>query len=428
MMMKTRIGNVLPEGRLAATALSRNACRRTRLAVLGFVACIIGLLLHTAIIHAQEIEPASTHSYTYGENITFSLVFPSEPRPAEVQLYLQIPGQPVHSYGASQEGTTFLVVRDLIETPLPPFAEIVYWWRYSSSVRNQIETEKHTLRYIDNRFVWQSATEKGITLHWIAGERTDMMRGLDIASRTLDEIQWALQARPKSGVNIYIYPSQTDLLSAMQIAGLEWVGGSAYPDISVILITVPPTTEGIFNMDRDLPHELTHVALYTALGSQGYASLPTWLSEGLAAHFEARPNPNYASSLTQAQQSGALIPLSELCAPFPDDANRALLAYAQSTSFVNYLRQTYGWSSVRDLLETYADGMACSTGAQEALGLDIVQLDREWRVWLEGKSDRSLESSLPATMTVLIRDTGPWLLILGALLIPGVMLLITGRR
>jgi hypothetical protein len=395
---------------------------------LALALCLLGLLGGRLTVFAQEESPISSHTYIFGEIATFDLTFPTEPRPAEARLYLRVSGQATYAFSAYREADSVTIVRNLLTAPLTPFAEITYWWDYLTADGARVETEQHTFTYADNRYAWQTATERGVSIHWITGERPHMIQSLEIAQNAIAELQWALQTAQSPRVDIYIYPSHPDLLSAMQVSGLAWAGASAYPEVGVILVAIPPTREGMLNMDRDIPHELTHQMLYDSLGAQGYASLPTWLNEGLAAHFEARPNPEYALALAAARQTNTLIPISELCAPFPDDANRALLAYAQSASVVNYLRQTYGWTNVRSLLSTYADGRGCDTGMQEALKSDLAQLDRAWRVWLERKATDTTESSLHATVSILLRDAGPWLLLFGTLLLPGIILVIVDRR
>jgi len=183
-------------------------------------------------------------------------------------------------------------------------------------------------------------------------------------------------------------------------------------------------------MQQSIPHELTHMALFNLLGSQGYAFLPTWLNEGLATYFETRPDPEHAEAIQTAQDDNDLISLTELCAPFPEDPVRAQLAYAQSGSLVHYLRQEYGWTAIRELLWAYADGQACSTGTETVVGRDLTQLDREWRLWLEQDGQSLTEESSPAKtgVTLFLRDTGPWLMLLTALLIPAALAIATGRR
>ena len=321
------------------------------------------------------------------------------------------------------------MTRDLVTTPLPPFAHMSYWWAYRTADGASAETERQTFEYIDNRYAWQVVEGDAVNIHWMAGESATMVQALDIAESALTRIQASLEAPPANSTDIYIYPSQSDLASAMQLAGFDWVGGVTYPELGVVLVAVPPNDEGLLSMQQDIPHELTHRVLYDTLGAQGYAGLPTWLDEGLATDFEERPDSTRAVVLQQANQTGALIPIAELCVPFPDDPEHAQLAYAESASLITFLRQTYGWSSLRELVSAYADGKACNTGVRDILGQDLGQLDHSWRVWLEqSQSEPTSETSTTlAEATLFWRDAGPWLMLLAVVLLPGIVFAIARR-
>ena len=72
-------------------------------------------------------------------------------------------------------------------------------------------------------------------------------------------------------------------------------------------------------METLIPHELAHVMLYRNVG-EGYASLPVWLSEGIASLAELYPNPDYDQALSIASQNGSLLSIEELCDTFPLDS------------------------------------------------------------------------------------------------------------
>lgn len=127
-------------------------------------------------------------------------------------------------------------------------------------------------------------------------------------------------------------------------------------------------------METLIPHELAHVMLYRSVG-EGYASLPVWLSEGIASLAELYPNPDYEQALTVASQDASLLPIAELCDTFPLDASRASLAYAESQSFVRFVRDIYGSSTLFLLISAYADGMSCEQGVVRTLNSSLANLD-----------------------------------------------------
>jgi len=400
----------------------------SRALILACLSCSLLLLLPgTALAQAK---PLLSHSYTYGQTALFRINVAGLPEGAAAELFLRINDSYTESETTSLHEGSAAVSRDLASAPLPPFASITYWWTYESPEGQVAETPRQSFRYRDNRFTWQTATTDPVRIHWITGERAGMEQALGLAHDALGAIHAALQTPQIETVDIFVYPSQTDLASAMQLGGHSWAGGVAYPELGVILIAAPANSDGLLAMQQDIPHELTHMALFNLLGSQGYAFLPTWLNEGLATYFETSPDPEYAQAIRTAQEDNNLMPLTALCAPFPEEPIRARLAYAQSGSLVHYLRGQYGWTVVRELLWAYADGQACGTGTESVIGQDLTRLEREWRLWIERDEQGLTEESsvTQAGVTLFLRDTGPWLMLLTALLVPVALVIATTRR
>lgn len=390
-----------------------------RIGLLWLIVTLVGLAVPSA---GQAQEAASTsYEYTFGQQATFNLWLPASSMAQEATLFLRIDEDLTRAYTAPVDDGRATYTRALREVPWPPFATITYWWEYNGQT-----TARARFLYEDNRFRWQTRQEGGITVHWVDGDAALMVNALDIARNARREIESTLQAPPLDTLSIYIYPSSPDLQSALRLAGREWVAGQAYPDLGVILLAIPPTEGAVLRMRRDIPHELTHQIHYNLVGDQGYAGQPEWLVEGLASHFETTPDPVYAVTLNEARETGQLIEMTTLCYPFPDDRGRALLAYAQSQSFVNYLQRTYGWATMRSLIHAYADGLDCSAGVEQTLGMSLPALDRAWRVWLE-RTAQGYAEPWSATAMVMLRDLAPWLTLLALTLLPGAIFVVLTR-
>ena len=63
---------------------------------------------------------------------------------------------------------------------------------------------------------------------------------------------------------------------------------------------------------------------------------------------------------------------------FPADGELALLAYAQSDAFVDYIQAQYGVSGLQSLIYAYDQGVSCERGVEMALGLSLETLERNW--------------------------------------------------
>ncbi len=369
---------------------------------------VTALMLLSARPSSAQTIAESSYEYTFGQQATFSLTLPQD-TDSDATIFLQINGGRTDSYPVPLHNGRGTYIHNLSKTPFPAFANITYWWMYQDAQGNDHSTAKQTFLYEDNRYRWQALSGEDVILHWVAGDTNIMAAALDVAQQAHNDLQKYLRAPSGQTVQIYIYPSGQDLQSALRLARQTWVGGVARPETGVVLVTLPPNANAFTKMKRDIPHEMTHKALYDLLGPQGYESLPLWLDEGLASTFEQSPDSAYSEALEQARQSNTLLPLTSLCKTLPTDRPQIILAYAQMQSFVSYLVETQGWSKLRQLLNSYADGLGCSAGVEHVYGQPLPTLEHDWRVWLAQGGDGA---SFQAALRVTLHDLAPWLLLL----------------
>lgn len=333
---------------------------------------------------------AATVEYHFGQQAIFTLEANAPAGIAALYLYLQKGGEerveviPVPTEGGTSVRATF--ARDLRLFPFPPFGEVRWWWEIRDRAGNSLTTDPDVFRYTDNRFDWFCRTSGPITACATADDPPYLQAALDIAALSVDRIGHSLRLAPPDRVEIYLYPSLSDLRAALEMAGREWMGGQARPELGVVLVAVSHDDAFVAQMERQIPHELTHLLVYRLMGPQGYSHIPAWLNEGLAMANEIHPDPSLEALLENAWREGRLLPLENLCLPFPSDPETALLAYAQSGSLVRYIRQQYGDSGIRALLASYADGAGCAAGVRRALHISMEQLERAWRADLAGLS------------------------------------------
>jgi hypothetical protein len=228
-------------------------------------------------------------------------------------------------------------------------------------------------------------TRSNVTVYWYAGDDAFGAAALDAAARGMLAMSEFIPISLTEPVDIYIYSNISDLQNTLMLGGEDWVGGYARPELGVVLVAIAPGTSQSIEMETEIPHELTHVMLYRSLGSK-YDSQPRWLLEGISAMMELYPNPDYTRALEIASQGNSLLPFEDLCEAFPADAGNAFLAYAQSQSFVSYIRETYGISGLGRLTNAYGDGFPCELGATNALGTPLSQLDSRWRESVLGQN------------------------------------------
>lgn len=189
-------------------------------------------------------------------------------------------------------------------------------------------------------------------------------------------------------VHIRIYPRLVDYRS---VAGTpHWSGGGfrvePQPDGSlrrgVDLIQLGPDDR--FNdrlLDRELPHELSHVVVSEFFGQR---SCPIWLDEALAMMAEIEPDPARAEVARLAVRFGTYAPLASLLDrnDWPDDYPMSLL-YAQAESVGRFLWSQLGDEVGRDLLTQLRLGETVSAALQRSLdrsnGSVFDTLEARWR-------------------------------------------------
>ncbi len=344
-------------------------------------------------------------SYEFGQQITISARLQSTSAIQGAMLFFQAEGDPTPRsapLALGPDGSArydYSVQGGLIR----PFARVTFWFQAALATGETVASSRYFFTYDDNRFVWQTAEAENLNLHWTYGSFTFGQAALDAARAGLRAIQTLIPVQLTEPVDIYVYASAADVQSALGLGGMSWVGGDASPDLGVVMVSVAPGDQQDVELGRQIPHELAHVLLYRMTGP-AYGNLPAWLREGLASLVEGFPNADDAQVLIIASQNKALIPMTDLCGLFPQDASGASLAYAESASFTRYLHDTYGTSGLQALIRAYADGLDCDQGAARAVGMPVGQLDLRWQQAVLGRKVGGLafESLLPYLVVLLV--------------------------
>ncbi len=333
-----------------------------------------------------EVENA-TVAVDFGKTITFAAKIKS-PLPIQ-QVSLLFRGvredvTRVETVQVAEDGSVSFTY-DASLNMFPPFSQIVFWFQATLADNQTYTSAPITFPYNDSRFPWRDTTRSNVTVHWYAGDDAFGAAALDAAGAGMLAMNEFIPISLTEPVNIYIYSNISDLQNTLMLGGEEWVGGHASPELGVVLVAVAPGTSQSMELETEIPHELAHVMLYRSLGSK-YLSQPAWLLEGIASMVELYPNPDYARALEIASENNSLLAFEDLCASFPADAGNAYLAYAQSQSFVTYIRETYGTTGLGRLTNSYGDGFPCELGATNALGTPLSQLDSRWRESVLGQN------------------------------------------
>ncbi|MBN1146954.1 MAG: hypothetical protein JXA78_06850 [Anaerolineales bacterium] len=338
----------------------------------------------TGIARAQEFQDMQA-TYLFGDQITFQARFLSEIPAQTAMISFQATNDPHTNVGLAsvemlEQGVYEVTyVHKLADYSLQAFSYVTYHFEVTLEGGEIVKSLPMEFYYEDNRFAWQERQEGPFRVHWYEGDIQFAQLVLDTAQGGLMRIQNLLPSLPAPVLlDIYVYDNASALQDTLHPSSGNWVAGHADPALGVVVVSLPSGMEQRLLTEQRIPHELMHIMLYQAT-SLGYANLPAWLNEGLASMAELYPNSDYNILLDDAVQRDGLLPMNSLCNTFPRDAAGALLSYAQSYSFTNYLRDTYGTTGLQRLITNYANGLDCENGAQAALDRSLSQLEREWR-------------------------------------------------
>jgi hypothetical protein len=161
-----------------------------------------------------------------------------------------------------------------------------------------------------------------------------------------------------------------------------WVAAVAMPGSSTLVVRLSAVRPEVGSgLSPILRHELVHLVLPERV--QG-ARVPQWFEEGLAQIVGGRLNRTDLDRVYAAAATGKLIPFPEIADRFPDDEDRAVLAYAQGESMVAFLISEYGLTRLLDAIE--AEG-SFDQAITHGLSGDM---DRITARWMESLKERPL--------------------------------------
>lgn len=407
------------------------------LAVLVAAPFAAGLKPLTAAAASNAVTVSSTVQVAFPSSITFKVHAQSDVSVVQLRLHYIVQRQnfaSVVSEGWAQftPGTTVdsQWFWDMRKAPLPPGAQVQYWWTALDAGGKTGQTDRAIVRFDDTRYKWQSITSAPITLYWYNGDASFANALMKAAQDGLKRIVNDVGAIPQRTVRIYVYAGPQDLQSA-QLFPPQWQGGVTFGEFDVIAIGVSPD-QSDYGL-RVVPHELTHWVVGQATFNNYGAGLPTWLDEGLATYGESpQVNPTYAQALQNAIKSNRLISVRSLSSPFSAMASQAYISYGEANSIVTFLIQKYGKDKMVLLLKVFQQGSGYDDALKQVYGFDQDGLNT---AWLQSLQVHTSIAGTPVTGTTVTGTPASatniaWILIVivGGLLAVLVTMLVVLRR
>ena len=339
----------------------------------------------------------------------------------------------------TETGTDVIAFHEetLARGQIPPTAEITWWWSLHDAEGNVTETERRSIRYLDERFEWRTLGDDQVRV-WFEGGADAEEAAQQAVESAREAIAWLAEATgrpPDRQVEIVAYGRQEDLRRALAARGdvyetrLRTLGARVAPSVVVL-----DMSSGGRDLGAVIFHELSHVVLGLHM-TQPWADLPAWLDEGFAMYAEGEMGGQEQSALERALAQDELMSVRSLSS-FPGDAERVTQAYGQSRDFVAFLIEEHDPALFTDLLDALAPGDASVDDALGAVyGYDRLSMYQAYRAARDlepaivptadagGASSRQGEAgTLPSDTEPSVPERSPAPMCAGAFLLHGLAL------
>jgi hypothetical protein len=310
----------------------------------------------------------------YGHGISFSQPITTSGLRGRVELLISYPGAPGPAAVEVSPAGTAVVGKDLTyqlpETAgqLAPNTTLHARWRIDAGDGQVAFGPDIAVTYADTRFDWSTTTGSIVSgaiirVHWYQGSAAFGARALAVGEKAVSDAAAFFGVRETEPIDFFIYATQTPFDDALGLEPSWGVIGQEHADIRTMFALLSPgATPGTV-----VTHELTHLVFNTAV-TNPYHFPPTWLNEGLAVYLSEGYSASRRALVEEAVGSATIIPLLGLATGFPTNLDRALLAYGEGVSAVEFLIRTYGKAALVKLVRFYAGGVSDDEAFRAALG------------------------------------------------------------
>lgn len=297
-------------------------------------------------------------------------------------LYLQVGWEkatrliPVEPFDPAPEVELTAVWRTSGET-VPPFIEVAYRWEVVDSAGEKLVTEPVYTEYADATHDWQRLEDEHVIVFWYDRSADFGQALFQAAQEAYDHVSRITGTTTERPIRVVIYNDQDDFCAFYAPRTCEsWIGGQTFAGITVQ-----------WGSDLDwfvydvIPHELAHV-FYGEIFRNTWVTIPTWFNEGIAVYNERTDHSREIEMVQEAAEQGELKSLPVMTRGGGVVHGEVSLWYAVAYSLVAFIADTYGEETLGELILTLADNVPFEEALQQTTGLDMVQLEIEWREWL----------------------------------------------
>ncbi|MCB4790558.1 MAG: tetratricopeptide repeat protein [Elusimicrobia bacterium] len=218
---------------------------------------------------------------------------------------------------------------------------------------------------------------------------------LDALEKAYTEIGRELNCYPGSKVLVEIYGNKRDfsLASTLSEDILDKTGTVGICKFNRLMILSPQITPLGYSWLDTLAHEYTHMLA----NSKSCTKCPLWLNEGIARFYETRwraKEPEYLSAsaeqkLKEAKDKDLFIPFARMSPSlvYLKSQDEILLAFAEVSSAVDFMRKEYGDDVVEKLL-TNLDLSGEKEAFKKTFGVSLKQFEKKCFAYIKSRQYR----------------------------------------
>ena len=191
-----------------------------------------------------------------------------------------------------------------------------------------------------------------------------------------DDLVHELDVTPQDSVPVVLYTGQAffDVTQAPSWTSAMYDGKMRIP------------VSGMTSVTPDLARVLKHELAHAFINQESHGRCPQWLHEGIAQMVEPRDASRFGRRLGSSISAQQALPFNLLEASFMHFSTpEAMLAYDESLAAAEYLRDTYGMSDIRRVLERLAQGSSTEAALRATIHSDYRQFETDIGRFLQRK-------------------------------------------
>ncbi len=347
--------------------------RLTRWLLAAALACAVGVIAADAAAAFDGFGTLEADS-TYGQNITFDVSLDGG-APDKLELLLRTPGSdaafvvPVDATGPRAS-----YVWNTAVDYVTPNTLVTYQWRAFDGDEVTVSDEA-TIRYDDDRpgLDWQSRQLGEATVHWYGDAEAQAVRFGELTALGVERGEERLGTTLAGPVDVFVYASRDAFFGALGPGAREWTGAAAFSEIRTIFMWNSAEAGSQAYLETAMVHEVTHIVFHDATDNP-FHEPARWLNEGIATWSEAGDAGGDRAIVENEASGGGLFAFDAITEQFPIGERGGRLSYAQGTTMVDLIVDTYGPEALARITAAYRDGASDAEALEAGTGIPADEL------------------------------------------------------